>query len=73
MNNKKFCVLYLKKAKFTFLTDDNNKIVLFDSIDSAKASVDNIRNEKTHPLCLNHHITIYQYEGSTIVGNGTRY
>ncbi len=73
MKNRHFCILYLNKAKYVFVTNEDNSVKLFNSIDEAKSKIDNIRKENTHPLCLNHHVTIYEYEGSTIVGVGTKY
>lgn len=73
MKAKSFKVLYLENGNWKSLRDTNKKEITFNSEDEAKRHIDIIRSEGKHPLCLCHHVVIYQFNGYMIFGEGIRY
>lgn len=73
MKVKSFKVLYLENGNWKSLKDNNNKDISFISEDAAKRHVDIIRSEGKHPLCVCHHVVIYQFNGLMLTDEGIRY
>lgn len=74
MKKQQFCVLYLNsKCLWDTLKGEDNKQVLFNSINEAKSTVDELRKEGTHEICKVHKCVIYEYKDCTITGEGIRY
>ena len=67
MKTKTFKILYLNNGQW------KNESNSFDTVNDAKNHVDELRKEGKHPLCSNHHVVIYEYEGKSIKGEGIRY
>ena len=73
MKAKSFKVLYLENGNWKSLRDTNKTEMSFNSEDDAKRHIDIIRSEGNHPLCLCHHVVIYQLNGYMISSKGISY
>lgn len=73
MNEKTFKILYLNRGIWKTVKDEENKDLVYSSVDAAKAKVDEVRSKGEHPLCLVHHVMIYRFNGNLMSGKGVRY
>lgn len=82
MKTKKYCIMYLKKARWTYVENGDKSTMLFESVDAAKKHIDDYKSENKDPECVCHKCSIFsfchscvifEYENSSIKGSGIRY